>query len=147
MKNLDIDINKIICVNFKSHNDTQLHAVAKTYNISYEFLLNCKNSGIFKMWLPIGGGNSVAELFTKDMNDVRFYPAYLPMSLKTRKAILNIKPVLTPKVKTTTKNVVVKTVEVKSSKVVLEVDAILDKISALGMASLTKEELNFLKNL
>ena len=147
MKNLDI--TKVICISLKSHNDSQLQAVAATYNISFEDLMKLKTDGVYKIWIPIGGGVVIAGLDTTNVDDVYFSPEYLPMTSKVRKQILAIQPVKTPKmpkgVQVVSKVNKVKTEkEVSKSQVVLEVDVILDKISAFGMSSLLKEELDFL---
>ena len=147
MKNLDIA--KVICISLKSHNESQLQAVAATYNISFEDLMKLKTDGVYKIWIPIGGGVVIAGVDTTNIDDVYFSPEYLPMTSKVRKQILSIRPVNTPKmpkgVKVVTK--VVETVkETVKENIVLEMDAILDKISASGMGSLVKEELDFLKN-
>ena len=147
MKKLDIDISKIICINLKSHNEDQIQSIAMYYNISYEFLLEIKGDGIRKIWLPIGGGYNVAMLDTKNIEDVYFFPHYLPMTARTRKAILSIEPVKTPKkIKNVTKNIDINPIVVVKSTP-LTLDFVLDKINAKGLKSLTKDELEFLKNI
>lgn len=147
MKNLDI--SKIICISLKSHNEKQLLAVAATYNISFEDLLKFKKDGVYKIWIPVGGGVVVAGLDTSNIDDVYFSPEYLPMTSKVRKQILAIRPVNTPKMPKDTK-IQINSNELKSEtlkdkqNVVLDVDVILDKISASGISSLLKEELDFL---
>jgi len=149
-----VNLNKVICISLKSHSDAQLDAIGATYDISHEYLLKAKSEGCKKVWLHIGGGVVIAGLDTDNMEDVYFSPEYLPMTAKIRKAVLAIKPVKTPKMptwaKTKSTNVkVANNVEVvevvETAEVELELDTILDKISASGMASLTKKELEFLK--
>jgi hypothetical protein len=137
-----LNLNKIFCVSLKSHNYSQLEAISATYDVSFDFLLTAKSEGCKKIWLPIGGGIVIAGLDTNNMEDVYFSPEYLPMDSKTRKAILNIKPVKTPKMPSFAKT----KKKVEKIKIELTVDDVLDKISAFGMSSLTKEELNFLKS-
>ncbi len=147
MKTMNLDISKVICISLKSHNENQLKAVAATYNISFEDLLKMKVDGVYKIWVPVGGGVVVAGLDTSNIDDVYFSPEYLPMDSKTRKRILSIKPVKTPKMpKGVTVAVSKEKVQAvkKVTNVVLEIDAILDKITASGMNSLVKEELDFL---
>jgi len=150
-----LNLNKVICVSLKSHNESQLDAIGATYNISLDSLMKAKNDGCKKLWVHIGGGIVIAGLDTDNIDDVYFSPEYLPMTAKVRKAILAIKPVKTPKMPTKTK-VKVDNVDVDNFVDItslideafsnLDVDAILDKISAKGMNSLTKKELEFLKN-
>lgn len=157
MKKLDFDITKIICINLKAHNEQQLKAICLTYGISLDELLRAKLEGMTKIWLPDTPGYTVAELFGDDIQNVYFYPHWCPMTARTRKAILNIKPIKTPKMpkqqkvveEKTTKEVVKTQKAVSNSTkndIVLELDLILDKINSNGMSSLTKQELNFLKN-
>lgn len=148
MKKPDFDLSNIVCINFDSHNEEQLHSVAITYNLSFDYLLEAKKSGVKKAWLPKGGGWNVAILETKNIEDIYFFPHYLPMTARTKKAILAIKPVKTPK---KPKQLSEKVTDVEENKIQvstsLNVDQILDKINSFGMSSLTTEELNFLKNI
>lgn len=159
---MKINLKNVICISLKSHNEQQLDAIGATYNISHEYLVKAKNDGCKKVWLHIGGGVVIAGLDTEDMADVYFSPEYFPnLTTKLRKAVLAIKPVKTPKMPTWAK--VANQPKVESSntevqneiknidisellEVELDLDTILDKISATGMDSLTTKELEFLKN-
>lgn len=145
-----VNLKNVVCISLKSHNESQLDAIGATYNISHEFLVKAKIEGCKKLWIHIGGGVVIAGLDTDNIEDVYFSAEYLPMTAKVRKAILAIKPVKTPKMPAFVKankvaDVEVTTKKVKKVKVELTLDGVLDKISACGMASLTKEELEFLK--
>ncbi len=142
-----LNLNKIFCVSLKSHNDSQLEAIAATYDVSFEFLVEAKSEGCKKIWLPIGGGVVIAGLDTDNIEDVYFSSEYLPMDSKTRKSILNIKPVKTPKMPSFAKSSKKQKTDKVKVEVVLDVDTILDKISAFGMSSITKKELDFLNSL
>ena len=142
-----LNLNKIFCVSLKSHNDSQLEAIAATYDVSFEFLVEAKSEGCKKIWLPIGGGVVIAGLDTDNIEDVYFSSEYLPMDSKTRKSILNIKPVKTPKMPSFVKSSKKQKTDKVKVEVVLDVDTILDKISAFGMSSITKKELDFLNSL
>lgn len=150
-----VNLNKVICVSLKSHNEAQLDAIGATYNLSLDSLLKAKNDGCKKMWIHIGGGVVIAGLDTDNIDDVYFSPEYLPMTAKVRKAILAIKAVKTPKMPTKAKakvdevevdNLIDITNLIEEAFSNLDIDAILDKISATGVASLTKKELEFLEN-
>lgn len=145
----NLDINKIICISIKSHNQEQLLSIAATYDISYEWLLEQKQNGVKKMWVPIGGGLNVAGLDTDNIEDVYFFPHYLPMTSKMRKAILSLKPIKVPKkpkqLNKESEEKVIKLISEKKTS--LNLDEILDKINLTGIESLTEQELNFLKNI
>lgn len=161
-----INLKKVICISLKSHTEAQLDAIGATYNISHEFLCEMKSKGCKKMWIHINGGVVIAGLDTENMDDVYFSPQYYSiLTTKLRKAVLAIRPVNTPKMPTWAKvannqvkvEVVQTNADVESEfenidisdlfEVELDLDTILDKISATGMSSLTKKELEFLKNI
>jgi hypothetical protein len=144
-----INIDKVVCISLKSHNDSQLEAIGATYNISSEFLIKAKDVGCRKIWLHIGGGVVIAGLDTDNIEDIYFSKEYLPMTAKTRKAILALTPVKTPKMPSYAKNTqvekVLESIDISELfEVELDVDTILDKINATGIDSLTKRELDFL---
>ncbi len=141
-----INLKNVICISLKSHTENQLDAIGATYDIDHEFLCKMKNDGCKKLWIHIGGGYVIAGLDTDNIDDVYFSPQYHPvLTSKIRKAVLSIKPVKVPKMPSFAK-VKVEKKQVEKVKVELTVDGVLDKISAFGMDSLTKEELNFLKS-
>jgi hypothetical protein len=149
-----INLKKVICISLKSHTEDQLDAIAATYDISWESLCDAKKGGTKKLWIHIGGGLVIAGLDTENIEDVYFSKDYLPiLTAKIRKAVLAIRPVKVPKMptwaKVDNKSKVENEIEgIDISELFdlnLDVDTILDKISAKGMASLTKKELEFLK--
>lgn len=146
-----VNLNQVICISLKSHNESQLDAIGATYNIALDSLIKAKNDGCKRLWVHIGGGVVIAGLDTDNIEDVYFSPEYLPMTAKVRKSILAIKPVKTPKMPKSSKVVIENVVDVNIDSLldevfsVLDIDSILDKISAKGMSSLTKKELEFLE--
>lgn len=160
-----INLKKVICISLKSHTENQLDAIGATYNISWEFLCEMKSKGCRKLWIHKDGGYVIAGVDTDNIADVYFSPVYHPiLTTKLRKAVLAIRPVNTPKMPTWAKvtnnqvkvKVVQENVEVENElenidiselfEVELDLDTILDKISISGMSSLTKKEVEFLKN-
>lgn len=147
-----IDLKKVVCVSLKSHNESQLNAIAFTYDLSLVDLLDLKDKGVKKIWIHSGGGIVIAGLDTTNNDDIYFSPEYLPMTSKTRKQILSILPVKTPKIsnkktgsiKEQTKSSNFDNLEFSDK---LDVDTILDKISSSGMNSLTEREIDYLKSL
>lgn len=160
---MKFNINKVICINLKSHNEDQLRNISEVYRLSYDALLRSKQRGTYKIWIEPGGDYAIAALETSNPDDFYICERFCPMTKKERESVKNIKPIPTPKWKPTQKFVennipkvvknasdIVKTDTkpvIKSKvKVILELDAILDKINISGMSSLCKEELDFLKN-
>lgn len=156
---MNVDINNLICISLKSHNDKQLLAIAATYDIDHNALVNLKSEGCQKIWIHKGAGFIVAGLDSSNIEDVYFSPNYLPMTAKVRKSVLNVTPVKTPKMPKSTRVVDTKVKDVAEVSnvfiedliadfdVVLDTDTILEKITNKGMSSLTKAELDFLNNL
>ena len=156
-----INLKNVICISLKSHTEAQLEAIGATYNLNVEDLIKTKNAGCKKFWTHIGGGVVIAAVNTDNIEDVYFSSEYLPgLTSKIRKAVLAIKPVKVPKMPTWAKVANKPKVENVNTKVEneldgidiselfevdLDIDTILDKIGANGMASLTKRELDFLK--
>ena len=155
---MNVNINNLICISLKSHNDKQILAIAATYDIDYNALINLKSEGCQKIWIHKGAGFIVAGLDSSNIEDVYFSPNYLPMTAKVRNSVLKVTPVKTPKMPKAPRvveNKVENNVEVSNVTiddliaefdVVLDVDTILDKITKKGMKSLTKVELDFLNN-
>jgi hypothetical protein len=110
-------------------------------------ILKLKEIEVVKIWIDVTSEYFVA--YQPKGGDIVVKPAYCPVSKREVKKLVTMTPISVKKVKTTTQ----KTLEsvttqkvVSTSKIVLEVDSILDKISASGMNSLSKEELEFLKS-
>ena len=161
---MKFNINKVICINLKSHNEDQLRNISEVYRLSYDALLRSKQRGTYKIWIEPGGDYAIAALETSNPDDFYICERFCPMTKKERESVKNIKPVSTPKLKKPTQKIVENNIPkvvknasdivktdtkpvIKSKvKVILELDAILDKINISGMSSLCKEELDFLKN-
>jgi len=153
---MKFDINKVICISLKSHNDQQLKAISEVYKLDFNALLTIKDCSS-KIWVEAGGDYVIA--FVSSTGDTTVNTMFCPITKKEKDALLKITPIKTPKMPKATKVVDTKvdnTVEVSNVTiddliaefdVVLDVDTILEKISATGMKSLTKSELDFLNDL
>jgi hypothetical protein len=139
---LKFNIEKVICINLKSHNEQQLNNIADSYVLSLESLLELKNKGVIKIWVESAGDWVIAAIDEDRPEQMYICEKYCPITKKEAQKLLKIKPIKTPKSKD-------KKSKDKSKKVVsivLDLDKILDKINETGLDSLSKDELNFLKN-
>jgi len=153
---MKFDINKVICISLKSHNDQQLKAISEVYKLDFNALVTVKGTSA-KIWVEAGGDYVIA--FVNSVGDTTVNSIFCPITKKEKDALLKITPIKTPKMPKATKVVDTKvdnTVEVSNVFIedliaefdlVLDVDTILEKISATGMKSLTKAELDFLNSL
>ena len=148
LKHIQVDISKIIHIRLTLDNKA-LTNIAEQYGINPDFLISLKSDNLKYIWIQLGEEVCVCESFTDNPEDVSFNEQYLPMTLKQKKAILAKECEKTPKGKSKPqpKEVVVEKVTTKSKTKQLDLDSILDKISASGMQSLTAEEKEFLNNI
>jgi hypothetical protein len=153
MKAMNIDINKIVHLDLRSKNgkkfsNTRLEFIADFLSIDTNFLIDLSDK-YDNVWLINGDVTSLVYA-TCGVSAYSFQPFNVEYDV-----VKDIKAVEVPKTPAQTKKVkVAKTNEVSNvfiedliGSVDLDVDDILDKISATGMASLTKRELEFLNNL
>jgi hypothetical protein len=154
---MEFNINKVICISLKSHNEQQLKAISEVYRLDFQGLVNSKGFSS-KIWAEIDGEYAIAYITNSGDGSVCINPKFCPMTKKQKDALLKIQPIKTPKMPKTQKVVVAEEVEsVESTKVdvidnkypsvELTVDNVLDKISSYGINSLTKEELNFMNTI
>ena len=153
---MKFDINKVICISLKSHNDQQLKAISEVYKLDFKTMVELK-SDASKIWVEAGGDYLIA-FTTVDSDTPQIATRFCPITKKEKDALYKIQPIKTPKMPKAPRVVDVKvdnTVEVSNLfiedlitdfDVVLDVDTILDKITNKGMKSLTKAELDFLNN-
>jgi len=154
---MEFNINKVICISLKSHNEQQLKAISEVYRLDFQGLVNSKGFSS-KIWAEIDGEYAIAYITNSGDGSVCINPKFCPMTKKQKDALLKIQPIKTPKMPKNKKVVAVEEVEsVESTKVdvvvnkypsvELTVDDVLDKISSYGINSLTKEELNFMNTI
>jgi hypothetical protein len=153
---MKFDINKVICISLKSHNEQQLKAISEVYKLDFDALVKGKECSS-KIWIEAGGNYAIAFASSVD-NKPMISPKFCPITKKEKDALYKIQPIKTPKMPKATKVVETKVennVEVSNLfiedliadfDVVLDVDTILEKITNKGMKSLTKVELDFLNN-
>ena len=169
-----INFNKIICINLKSANQQQLLAICETYLFSFEGLCKDKIDGVNTVWLD-SQARYIAYTFNDDVDRLNMGKFYKDVVKKDYDRIRDVKPVKTPKFPRTDQalnnyiaylkegydvqipaidSLIVHKIkeqerykELQKLPVVLELDAILDKINKYGMSSITEDEKNFLDNL
>jgi len=56
---MKFDINKVICISLKSHNEQQLKAISEVYKLDFDGLVDSKNISS-KIWVEIGGEYAIA---------------------------------------------------------------------------------------
>jgi hypothetical protein len=154
---MKFDINKVICISLKSHNDQQLKAISEVYKLDFDGLVKIKESSS-KIWVEVGGEYVIAFSVNSGDGTPEVSDKFCPITKREKDSLLKIQPIKTPKMPKTPRVVDVKvdnTVEVSNVfiedliadfDVVLDVDTILEKITNKGMKSLTKVELDFLNN-
>ena len=153
---MKFNINKVICISLKSHNEQQLKAISEVYKLDFNTMVELK-SDASKIWVEAGGDYLIA-FTTVDSDTPQIATRFCPITKKEKDALYKIQPIKTPKMPKATRVVETKVennVEVSNVTiddliaefdVVLDVDTILDKITNKGMKSLTKAELDFLNN-
>jgi len=153
---MKFNINKVICISLKSHNEQQLKAISEVYKLDFNTMVELK-SDASKIWVEAGGDYLIA-FTTTDSDTPQIATRFCPITKKEKDALYKIQPIKTPKMPKTTRVVETKVennVEVSNVTiddliaefdVVLDVDTILDKITNKGMKSLTKAELHLLNN-
>ena len=153
---MKFNINKVICISLKSHNEQQLKAISEVYKLDFDGLIKIKEC-FSKIWVESSGEYTIAYVSNFGDGVVEVNDMYCPITKREKDSLLKIKPIKTPKMP---KSIVVDTkvennVEVSNVTiddviadfdVVLDVDTILEKITNKGMKSLTKVELDFLNN-
>jgi len=151
-----MNTKNIVCIELRTLNGKSLDRVAEANNISFESLDALKKEGVVKVWIDINTTNrSYVAFLMKGEKDITVKPAYCPISKREIKALANMTPFVYKKtVKVDVKvddvvevsNVFIEDL-ISDLDVVLDTDTILEKISATGMKSLTKAELDFLNSL
>jgi hypothetical protein len=158
MKAMNIDINKIVHLELRNNHgkkfsNTRLKFIADFLSIDFDFLVDLSEK-YKKIWfISIDNTTHLVYALTADIYESAY--SFKPFNLDYAN-VRDIKAVEVPKTPAQTKKAkVVKTNEVSNIFIEdligdvedLDVDTILDKISATGMASLTKREVEFLNNL
>lgn len=140
---IDVELDKIVCFRL-SYDEGSLIKIAKVYGINPDYFISLKKNGCHMIWVQLGREEFVCTLeHSTNVEDIRFNKAYLPLTSRQRKAILSKDPIKPLRGKKKL-NVTQKSETTVTEKVEYNIDDILDKISLLGMSSLTKSEKDFL---
>ncbi len=115
-------MKNIICIDLRMFNHIKLKEICEKVDIDYQVMLETKNQGFAKIWINQETKKTFAFTLKKD-DTVRFTDAFI-------NEISEIKPVELPRI---LKN--------------LDLDSILEKISAYGIETLNQIEKEFLNNL
>lgn len=158
-----MNMSKIFCVDLTKYNQDQLTKISDIIGINSSSLIESKVNGTKRVYFDHENRLFIGELVKDDTKYIRSYKNlvltedFAHLSKREKDQLINMDPY-----KFNTKNVdkndffnsVVETkIDVSKSEVVdvvrvsnivLEIDAILDKISDYGIKSLTKEEKDFL---
>jgi len=130
-------LSKIVCINLE-YNKEKLDLISFKYNIDLEYMLSLKEKNIKKVWIKLGDDSNYLVATLRKSNKIEFVSGF--PDDRFREEVKKIKPVDVPEVPM---------IDCVTSYSVEEfdVDTILDKISESGVASITKEELDFLKKI
>lgn len=134
---LKFDINKVICINLKSFNETQLKSISNTYGLDIDTF----EKKFSKIWLEVGESEWIIAVTHISNDDMHVCPQYCPITKRDRELLIKVKPL--ESIPAIVSPIVTKA---KSLDIILDVDYILDKISAYGIDSLVKEEIEFLES-
>ncbi len=140
---MTINFQNIICLDLRVINSTNIEKFCVFSDIHPDQVAELKSLDVIKVWIDTTSDKFVA--FQSKNEDIKVKPAYCPVTKKEVKKLVSMTPVTFKQIKSLKSKISKDSIEDKVS-VILEVDAILDKISAKGMSSLTTEELEFLKN-
>jgi len=151
---MKFNINKVICISLKSHNEQQLKAISEVYKLDFNTLVKVKDS-LSKIWIEAGGDYAIAFV-TVDSDVPQVSENFCPITKKEKDSLYKIRPIKTPKMPKVSRVVDTKVEDELSNvfiedlisdlDVILDVDTILEKITNKGIKSLTKAELDFLDN-
>jgi hypothetical protein len=119
-----------ICIDLTQYDNTKLAELARVHNLDVDAILDNKNKGIGKIWMDLEFNTLSAYSLKDTKDDIIITDFYIASLSKVTPLQFSNKPTQ-----------IVKPVQV----VELDMDTVLDKITASGMGSLTKEELEFLK--
>lgn len=146
--------SNIICIEIKKYNNQQLDVICEQLNLQPGILKEFKESGSTRLYWEKDKPYVIGGLKREDLREKFSKPLYKGLYLnvnyshltqKEKDKLLKIQPT-----DFKTKNVKSKSetkLSQKNSAEVFELDSILDKISALGITSLTKNEKKFLDDL
>lgn len=144
---LSFSKDRVVCISLKSHDDAQLSAICDRYSISFESVSDLKSEGIHKIWIEEGSEYLIAFTTIKESDYINICENYCEFAnnISMLSFLRKVKQQSTPKIPKRRDSASAKSPSF-SLPVVLEVDAILDKIFKYGIDSITEEEKSFLDN-
>lgn len=146
--------SNIICIEIKKYNTQQLDVICEQLNLQPGVLKEFKDSGSTRLYWEKDKPYVIGGLKREDLREKFSKPLYKGLYLnnnyshltqKEKDKLLKIQP--TDFKTKSVKSKVETKLSQKNSAEVFELDSILDKISALGITSLTKNEKKFLDDL
>jgi hypothetical protein len=146
--------SNIICIEIKKYNNQQLDVICEQLNLQPGILKEFKESGSTRLYWEKDKPYVIGGLKREDLREKFSKPLYKGLYLnvnyshltqKEKDKLLKIQP--TDFKTKSVKSKVETKLSQKNSAEVFELDSILDKISALGITSLTKNEKKFLDDL
>ena len=84
---MKFDINKVICISLKSHNDQQLKAISEVYKLDFKTMVELK-SDASKIWVEAGGDYVIA--FVNSVGDTTVNSIFCPITKREKDALLKI---------------------------------------------------------
>ena len=145
---LQFENDKVVLISLKM-SDEHLAVYSNKFGISLNDLISYRGEAK-SLYLNLDSDHIIGY---KDKNDKMVYSTvykqFIQQNFKET-FLYSLKPLGTPKLPKVIKRVLVESmvdIEVVQLTVVLELDAILDKIGKYGINSITKEEKDFLDNL
>ena len=140
---LQFENDKVVSISVNM-SDEHLSVYSKRFDVDIDVLIEMRDIKKAKaVYINLGGDYLIG--YTDKDNDFHPFPAYVQFIEQNHKKsfLYSLKPLGTPKLPKARKTQVQKF----KLSVVLEIDAILDKIGKYGIDSISKEEKDFLDNL
>ena len=88
---MKFDINKVICISLKSHNDQQLKAISEVYKLDFDGLVKIKESSS-KIWVEVGGEYVIAFSVNSGDGTPEVSDKFCPITKRDNDSLLKIQP-------------------------------------------------------
>ena len=95
-KKLTFNINKVICISLKSHNEQQLKAISEVYKLDFDGFVKIKENSS-KIWVEAGGEYVIAFSVNSGDGTPEVSDKFCPITKKEKDALYKIQPIKTPK--------------------------------------------------
>jgi hypothetical protein len=135
---------KLISMNLQKMTDKEVVEFADKNGFESKDFIENKEMGVVDMWVVINKGYKVvAYTLNTNPTEIKYVERNMPNFLKTMFTSYDAESDDIARITRKSMSVVSSTVD--KLQIILETDAILDKISKNGISSLSKEEKDFLK--